>query len=203
MSEAGLQLVAGGRDQAPAEGELDDDDLMRLVQAGRQDAFARLIGRHQRLVVGLAVRYLADAAAGRDAAQDVFLALWAERHRYRPRGRFRSYLVSMTLNRCHSLARSRRRRRRKHDRFGRLDAGAGSAGVPLDELLRSERARRVRALLGRLPHKQRAALSLRYGQGLSLEEIARLTEQPLGTVKSHLFRGMRRLKRLLDKGGWR
>ena len=75
---------------ASALSELDDDDLMRLARAGREDAFEALLRRHQPLVLGVAARFLADRALGRDVMQDVFLSLWRERERYKPQARFRS-----------------------------------------------------------------------------------------------------------------
>ena len=105
MPDRKIRLV-----EQPADGSLEsmsDDDLFLLAQADRKDAFEQLIRRHQRLVLGLAIRYLGDPAAGRDVSQDVFLALWSERHRYQPKGRFVSYLISMTTNRCNYVARQR------------------------------------------------------------------------------------------------
>ncbi|MBN2494309.1 MAG: RNA polymerase sigma factor [Deltaproteobacteria bacterium] len=194
-----MKLV--GEQERGAGERLDDDGLMRLVQADRQDAFAMLVGKHQQLVLGLAVRFLGDASLGRDAAQDVFLSLWAERSRYQPRGRFRSYLVSMTLHRCQTLARTRRRQKQRVERMSCQTAEPdGHAELALEKLLEVEQAREVREKLTRLPAKQRQVLILRYTHEMSLEEVAELTGQPLGTVKSHLFRGMKRLQRLLEKG---
>ncbi len=93
--------------------DLEDDDLMLLCRQDRHDAFEVLVQRHEALAFGLATRFLGDRSLGRDVAQDVFLSIWAERERYRPRGRFRSYLVSVTLNRCRHLARQRGSHKRK------------------------------------------------------------------------------------------
>jgi RNA polymerase sigma-70 factor (ECF subfamily) len=177
--------------------DLDDDELMLLVRSGQKDAFETLMRRHQALVFGLAARYLADRAAGRDVMQDVFLALWRERERYKPGGRFRSYLASMTFHRCHMVARSR-------ESHGRRVAQASDdrnpdAELPVDALVERERSREVRALLSRVPDHHRRVLVLRYAEELELEEIAEATGHPLGTVKSHLFRGLKLLRELVRK----
>ncbi|MBW2703217.1 MAG: sigma-70 family RNA polymerase sigma factor [Deltaproteobacteria bacterium] len=181
-------------------GDFSDDDLMLLARANREDAFEVLIKRHQSLVLGLSVRYFADHSMGTDVTQDVFLALWAERERYRARGKFRSYLYSMTLHRCHVVARQRKSHRNKQSKLTTENkARATHTDQPLDALLDAERAREVRELLTHLPPKMRRVMILRFTQELPLEDIASLTDQPLGTIKSHLFRGIRRLAKLLKE----
>ena len=196
MPPPDLKLVCEGSPKEPE--DLADDDLMLLSRSGRQDAFDALVRRHQSLVFGLATRYFADRTLGREVAQDVFLSLWAERERYRPRGKFTGYLVSATFHRCHYLARQRRSHDRKLGDFARESGTRQEPGdLPLDHLVEAERAREVRAKLALLPAGMREVMILRYTQDLSIEEIADLTGKPPGTVKSHLFRGLKRLARLL------
>jgi RNA polymerase sigma factor (sigma-70 family) len=173
-----------------------DDELMLLARAGREDAFEVLLRRYQAFVLGVAARYLGDPAAGRDVMQDVFLALWRERERYKAGGRFRSYLAAMTFHRCHSVARHRRNQAR---RAARGDHGAPADELPLDVLVERERAREVRALLAQVPEHHRRVLILRFAEDLELDEIAAATGHPLGTVKSHLFRGLKTLRAMLTK----
>lgn len=198
MPDRKIRLV-----ESPEAGTLDalsDDDLFVLVQADRKDAFEHLIRRHQRLVLGLAIRYLGDPATGRDVSQDVFLALWSERHRYQPRGRFVSYLVSMTTNRCNYVSRQRSSNQRKVTNLSR-EPDAESKDMPVDELLVREKAKRVRSLLTSLPEKPRQVLILRYTHDMSINEISRATGMPTGTVKSHISRGVNRLHELWTGGG--
>lgn len=195
-----LRIVA--RDHAGASDDATDDELMLLVRANHQAAFEILVRRHQALVLGLATRTLGDASLGRDIAQDVFLALWAERERYELRGRFRSYLVACTIHRCQVVGRQARGRERKH---GALAAtGESQPEVPMDDealraLVEAEERREVRRKLTLLPEKMREVLILRFTQDLPLQEIASLTGLREGTVKSHLFRGLARLHRLIGK----
>lgn len=179
--------------------DLDDDDLMVLAKAGRQDAFETLVSRHQAFVVGLSTRFLGDRAAGRDVAQDVFLALWAERHRYKARGKFRSFVVSMTLHRCHVLARRRKTRHEYVHRQTQADTSRAPSeeDLPLRSVVERERAVELRELLARVPEKQRRVLILRFTLDLTFEEISVATDLPVGTVKSHMFRGLKRLRSLL------
>ena len=172
---------------------------MRLARAGREDAFEALMRRHQPLVLGVAARFLADRALGRDVMQDVFLSLWRERERYRPEGRFRSYLLSLTLHRCHAVARTLRSQRRRATQLASVLPDGSGPDEPIGILVERERARELHALLGSVPVRQREVLILRFGEELELEEIARATGRPLGTVKSHLFRGLKALREMLHR----
>jgi len=199
MTEPRFHLVKDN--SSPELVDLGDDDLMRLTRTGREDAFAVLIRRHQDFVIGLATRYFADRSLGREVAQDVFLALWAGKEKYQPRGKFVSYLFKVTRNRCHVVARAGKNYQRKLDNLAvQAKAGGLSTDVPLDVLVKAERAREVRANLARLPGKTREVLILRFTHELSLLEIASLTDMPLGTVKSHLFRGLKRMTRFMKEG---
>jgi RNA polymerase sigma-70 factor (ECF subfamily) len=198
MKNPNLYLVDGKTEKKL--GDLPDDDLMILARAERKDAFEALVRRHQTLVLALATRFLGDKALGRDVTQEVFLSLWAERYRYRPRGHFRSYLVSVTHHRCHYVARQRRSHGRKLGNLARnMAVGQPEPELPLETLVAAEKAREVRRKLEKLPERIRQVLILRFTQDCSLQEIAELTGLPLGTVKSHLFRGLKRLNRLIGK----
>jgi RNA polymerase sigma-70 factor, ECF subfamily len=197
-----LRLI--GSAQADSTGEPTDDELMLLAKANHQGAFEILVRRHQKLVLGLAVRYVGDASVGRDVAQDVFLALWAERGRYQSRGLFRSYLVSCTIHRCQVAARQARSQERKHGELAKHAEGGAVAPLgngALAMLVEAERRKTVRDKLTCLPEKMREVLILRFTHDLSVEEIAKLTGLREGTVKSHIFRGVARLHRLIGKDG--
>jgi RNA polymerase sigma factor (sigma-70 family) len=196
------ELHVVDRDHTAASDDATDDDLMLLVRAGHQAAFEILVRRHQDLVIGLATRYVGDASVGRDVAQDVFLALWAERERYELRGRFRSYLVSCTIHRCQVVVRQARCHELKNGVLA--TAGQVQTEAPIDDealraLVEAEDRREVRRKLTLLPEKMRAVLILRFTQDLPIQEIASVTGLREGTVKSHLFRGLARLHRLIGK----
>jgi RNA polymerase sigma-70 factor (ECF subfamily) len=75
------------------------------------------------------------------------------------------------------------------------------ASTPLDELIEKSKTAEVRRALTKLPEPVREILILRYTHELSLEEIADATEKPVGTIKSHVFRGLKKLRQTLSKGG--
>lgn len=201
MKKPRIHLVDSPK-QVETLADLEDDDLMLLVRAGRQEAFEIIVKRHQSLVRGLATRFFADGAAGRDVAQDVFMALWAERDRYRAQGKFRSYLVSVALHRCHTLLRKQQTRSEHLQRQSQTSAEPPrpEEDQPIQQVIEREKARQIREMLARIPEKQRRVLILRFTLDLSFEEIATITGLPLGTVKSHALRGLKRLRALLPEG---
>ena len=182
-----------------------DDDLMRLAALDRRDAFETLIHRHQQLVFGLATRYLGNREKGRDVTQDVFLSLWADRHKYRPSGKFRSYITSVCLNRCRVVSRGMSRQAGKVAEYAQEIAaeapdGRGRADMPLDSLLESERRKEIQGYLTKLPENCRTVMIYRYTHDMPLAIIAETTGMPLGTVKSHLLRGVHRIRQMMKKG---
>ncbi|NOZ87389.1 MAG: sigma-70 family RNA polymerase sigma factor [Deltaproteobacteria bacterium] len=196
MERTDLRVVHGSGEGSLE--DLSDDDLMRLAKAERKEAFEVLIRRHQKLVLGFADRFFCDHSKSWDVAQDVFLCLWDERQRYEPRGRFRSYLVSMTIHRCHFIARKQKNREKKLSELTRQrQSHDEESDMPVDQLLEMERSREVREKLLALSERTRDIIILRFTQELTLDEIASVTDLPLGTVKSHIFRGLRQLSKLL------
>ena len=169
-----------------------DDELMRLSSAGMDDAFAVLVRRYQGAVRGYCVRFCGGPGTGDDAAQDVFVELWRTRSRYEPRGKFRSYLFLIAQTRCLNAV-----RRKRHEE--ELSHDIVQPGTELEALLDRDRARRVQQKLELLPRKLREALLLRFSAGLDYEEMARVLARSQSTVRSRVFHGLLRLRRLFGE----
>lgn len=200
MSEADdkkLRLIDGGQAKKDLP-DLDDDELMLLSRDDHQLAFETLIRRHQSSVIGAATRFFNDRQQAREIAQDVFLALWAERKRYVSKGKFKPLLMTMTFNRCRVVARGRNTGRRKLEEVRARAEEVPQDETPLEALVEQSRAKVVREKLAQLPDAQREALILKYGQDMSIAEISRAMSKPEGTVKSHLFRGLKKLKAKME-----
>ncbi len=177
--------------------QIDDEELMVRAQRGNHDSFEILIRRHQKLLLCLAARYLGSRTLAQDVVQEVFLGLWRNRAQYRVCGRLRNYLITMTMNRCRDANRRNFTQEKYSPDVNRESFDIpGGFGLPDQRLNRSETAVFVRSLLTRLTEGTKEVLILRYTQGLPLEEIAQVTGMPLGTVKSHLSRGLKQLHRM-------
>jgi RNA polymerase sigma-70 factor (ECF subfamily) len=181
--------------------DLDDEALVQRVQKRDAEAFAGLYDRHADLVYSVALRVLADPALAEDTAQDVFLRLWRTPEAFDPaRGRFVSWLVSVTRNRAVDEVRTRGRRRLREvgENANPEDPPDGRAEDPqLAVQVQADRLA-VRRALSLLPEEQRTALELAYFSGLTQQEIAERLQQPLGTIKTRTRLALRKLRQALS-----
>ena len=181
---------------------LQDGQLVALVAERDAGAMEALYDRYGKPAYSLARRILADEALAQDVVQEVFLSLWRDAERFDARrGTVATYLLSMTHHRAVDVVRreENQRRWRASDEMLELtpDPGAGVEG----EVEASERRAEVRAALQELPPAQREALALAYFGGYTQREVASLVGVPLGTVKTRMAAGMRRLKDALGDPG--
>jgi RNA polymerase sigma-70 factor (ECF subfamily) len=180
--------------------ERDDDALMLLAGRGLNAAFTVLVERHQGALRAFCVRSVADARAGDDLAQEVFVALWRQRANYQARGHFKAYLFTIALGRCKNERRTRQRRAEQPEQLEQLETQASPNAEQLDRLVAAERQRKLYDLVAKLPEAQRQAILLRYSAELEYAEIAALTAKPEATIRSRVFFGLSRLKKLIGKG---
>ncbi|MGY5036603.1 sigma-70 family RNA polymerase sigma factor [Streptomyces sp. 900116325] len=148
------------------------------------------------LVHTLASRAIGDSREAEDVTQQVFLAAWRGRQGYRPdRGPVPAWLVGITRRKiADALSARTRRTELVLAAAAALPSRATVADAPddlLDHIV-------VTGELARLPHVQRDVLTLAFFGDLTQVQIARRTGMPLGTVKSHVRRGLQRLRVRLD-----
>lgn len=181
-------------------GEQSDATLVVLVAKGRQDALAELYRRHSGPVLGLAKRLIRNVTLAEDVVQEVFVRLWNEPEKYDPgRGSLRSYLLAHAHGRSIDLVRSESARRRREEIEGTV---ARPPGPDVEEQAwRSEVSSTVRAALATLDDAERQAIELAYFGGHPYREVAKLLDQPEGTVKSRIRSGMRRMRSALATAG--
>jgi RNA polymerase sigma-70 factor, ECF subfamily len=181
--------------------EWPDEVLMVAITARDEYAFSVMYDRYIDLVFSTSLRVLADAQLAEDTAQDVFVRLWRRPETFiSERGRFLSWLMSVTRNRAVDELRARGRRRRREGICG-ADTEDALAAVPADDCddpIRwaqlHEEQRFVRNALKQLPREQQAALELAYFGGLTQQEIAGELHEPLGTIKTRIRLGMQKLR---------
>ncbi|MDQ1513006.1 MAG: hypothetical protein QOC59_848 [Microbacteriaceae bacterium] len=187
--------------RAPSDGP-DDLELVRRLQAGDRGAVDDLYERFRRPAFSLARRILGDDAMAEDVVQDVFLSVWRDPWAYeRARGSFASWLLAVVHHKAVDAVRREESQRRRTAQAGdELMLAEPMATRDVDEEAESRVvAEQVRAALGALTHPQREALTLAYYGGYTQREVAALTGAPLGTVKTRMLGGMRRLKEELGR----
>jgi RNA polymerase sigma-70 factor (ECF subfamily) len=193
----------------------DEADWIKMARAGDQSAFGRLVVAYQTPVYNLAYRMLGNAAEAEEAAQETFLRAYTNLRSYDPQRRFRSWLLSIASHYC--IDRLRRRRITwlpledeiavAGDSTTRLSSSQSevakvslTSGSPNPEAVVAEREREayIQRLLAGLSPTDRAAITLRYWNDCSYEEIAETLNLTVSAVKSRLHRARRALAETME-----
>ncbi|MBY3552156.1 sigma-70 family RNA polymerase sigma factor [Modestobacter lapidis] len=185
------------------EGSAADVELLRRMAAGDRSAVDDLYERFRRPAFALARRVLGDDALAEDVVQEVLVTVWRDPGGFDgARGSVSSWLLAMVHHKAVDAVRREESHRRRQVRVGDDLALAAPNQVAdvADEAWAGVVAGRVRAALHALPEAQREALTLAYYGGYTQREVAALTGAPLGTVKTRMLAGMRRLKDQLGTG---
>ncbi len=176
-------------------GGFEDASLLALVLQRDGAALEVIYTRYGRACYSLSRRIVNDESLARDVVQEVFLALWRGAGRYDPgRGGFSTWLLSLTHHKAVDLVRREENLRKRRTTMDVLERRESDAPGVHDQAWSSLRQERVRDALKTLPEPQREALSLAYFGGYTQREIAGLTGTPLGTVKTRMLAGMRRMR---------
>jgi RNA polymerase sigma factor (sigma-70 family) len=169
-----------------------DLELVALTATGGRDAFGELIRRHGSAVRGLLRRMGADPALADDLAQDAFLAAFQQISDFRGEGTFQAWVKRIAARLY--VKRWRREARGQAAALMAMEDGPDAIEAQNDDRIDLDDA------LKSLPRAERLCVSLCYGAGLSHAEAADALNAPLGTVKSHVKRGLDRLRRRLAPG---
>ena len=180
-----------------------DEALVARVAQSDPDALDEVYGRYARSVYGLAYRILGEPAAAEDVVQDVFLKLWRQPGSYNAeRGSLGSWLLGVGHNRAIDVL----RRRRSHQEQALPEAGEPVL-VPdglvdmADVASVREASEAVRRALMRIPPEQRRVIEMAFFEGKTHVEISEELGEPLGTAKTRIRLGMRKLRALLEAEG--
>lgn len=177
-------------------------ELMLRAQAGEVEAFEQLVLAYQGAAFGMLRRILGPREPVEDLAQEAFLRIWRSRDRFRPEGRFTTYLYRVTynlaLNRIRDGARKPLRPLPLEPDGRTLEPMDPGAEVTLEPADREVWADRIGRALQAIPENQRAALVFQHYDGLDLAEIAAILGLSPPAVKSLLHRARERLRELLS-----
>jgi RNA polymerase sigma-70 factor, ECF subfamily len=182
--------------------ELGDADLIGRAADGDAHALEVLYDRYARVVYSFALRIVGDQQVAEELLQEVFFRAWQQGSSFRSsRGSFITWLLSITHNMAIDEVRKRRRRPQKSDNDDPETALAGvpDAGQDVEEEVWLGTLREtISAAMETLPPAQREAIELAYFRGLTQREIADLTGEPLGTIKTRMRLGMQKLRDQLE-----
>jgi RNA polymerase sigma-70 factor (ECF subfamily) len=178
------------------------DELIRGLQAGRPEAFERLVRDYGDRIYRF-VKRLAGERPAEDLTQEVFLRVHRSIESYRPEGRFESWLFTIANHLCIDHV----RRRKPETSLSELDETlapdrfASDAREPLERMEEEERRRALRDAVERLPVEQRQVFLLREEGGMSFREIAELLGCPLNTALGRMHYAMEALRKSMKAYG--
>ena len=171
-----------------------DESLVQETLAGRLEAFDELMKRYERMVFKLAWGFARNRQDALDLTQQVFMKAYRSLRSFRQDANLKTWLMRIAYNEGVSWLRQK----------GRTADGDGESldlipipGTQEQQLLSREREQLIERELGKLNDRYRLAITLRYRQGLPIEEIAAVLQCSEGTTKSMLFRGVRALRNAL------
>lgn len=170
-----------------------EKELLRRAREGDEEAFREIINLHQRQVAATVMGMLGNCPEAEDVGQEVFIQFFRSLERFRGESRVATYLTRIALN----LAVNELRRRKKEKQL----LAAGAEGLLKASNSSQEERNDTRRLLAQalqqLEPRFREVIVLRFLNGYSTEETARLLKLPLGTVLSRLSRAQMKLREIL------
>jgi len=172
--------------------------LLPAVAQGNVSAFEALYDRYASTVYAVLLRILTNADDAQEVLQETFVKAWTSAKMFDAlRGTEAAWLISIARSRAIDRLRSRRIRVEREDEAGR-EISVRSSFVEkttgADHAIHAEERLAVRGALAELPEAQRVALELAYFEGLSQSEIAARLQEPLGTIKTRMQLGMKKMR---------
>jgi RNA polymerase sigma-70 factor (ECF subfamily) len=185
----------------------DDRELVRAFQTGDRTAFDALVRKHKDKLFNLCYWFLGDRQEANDSAQDAFISVYRSLKKFRFESAFTTWLYRIAANTCKNRLKSSEYRHKKKmlwlDNPGKIEDGQYAAEIrdetpsPMVVLEKKERMMLIQKAIASLPADQNTVVVLRDIEGLSYEEVSKITGLNFGTVKSRLSRARQQLRKQL------
>jgi RNA polymerase sigma-70 factor (ECF subfamily) len=177
-----------------------DVELLRRIAGGDRAAFASFYDQYSGLLFSIAVKVLNDAKEAEDVLQEVFMQIWDKASAYDPLlGKPTSWAVTLTRNKAIDRIRAAQRRSKLIEQ-ATVEASVAPNNYPSanEKLHGKENAQMIRSVVAELPPDQRRAIEMAFFSGLTQDEISKKLQEPLGTIKARIRRGMLKLREKLE-----
>jgi RNA polymerase sigma-70 factor, ECF subfamily len=173
---------------------ISDAECVRRLQSGDTDVFEVLVRRHEKTIFNLVYRMLGDYDEAAETSQEVFLSAYRAIDRFRGDANFSTWLYRIALNHTSTKRRSLNRRQQRSVAIEETEPVRDPQPGPAETMERTELRDHVQKALNSLEPDDATVIVLRDLQDIPYDEVARLLEIPVGTVKSRLHRARQALK---------
>ncbi len=187
----------------PADKASDTELMLRFKQQHDQEAFSELVSRHQKSLINFFYRLVWNQEKSEDLAQEVFIKLIKGVRTYEPRAKFTTFLYRIARNlwidklRCGQISTKTVSLDSPIDQDKEKPLSeliAGESSNQTEDIANKELVNRLKKLISGLPEEQQVILNLTYFEGMAYQEVAKIVDIPLGTVKSRLHAAISKLK---------
>lgn len=175
-------------------GTFSEKSLIKAAAAGDSKAFARLLSLYERRVRGLGKRFFKNESDCDDFVQDVFIKVYNGLSSFRGEAQFSTWLMRIAYNTAINAVNRKKESVPLPEDYEILDPGEG----PEEQHLRAITAQVIRDAIKELPERFGTCLDLYFFCDMSYNEISKITELPVNTIKSHVFRAKKLLKERLE-----
>ncbi len=198
----------------PVDAAINPDLLIARARQGEMSAFSKLVELNEEKAIHTAYAFLGNMEDARDAAQESFVKAYQSLGAFKGQSQFSTWLIRIVINQCKDAL----RKRKSHGFFLFLKPVEKDERDPVDtaeskfpdsrkQLMDKEIEDQVRLALETLPFQQKSVFTLRYLEGMSMEEISETLNVSVGAVKAHLWQAGQKMKKnlrhLMPEGGGR
>lgn len=178
---------------------INDNYLIESIVKGDTKAYAQLVNRYKDLVYTLSIRMLRNREEAEEVAQDTFIKVFKSLNKFKGDSKFSTWIYKVTYNTC--LDRIKKNKKYINDiaidefTVNKLDAIDNA----LENMIKEEKSMCIKNCINMLPEDSSALLTLFYFEELSLEEISKIINIEVNTVKVKLFRARKKLAVILEQ----
>ncbi|MBM7604863.1 RNA polymerase sigma-70 factor (ECF subfamily) [Metabacillus crassostreae] len=170
------------------------ENLNKRFREGNQEAFHEIFNLYKKKVYDIALIYTNNRSLADDITQEAFIRMFSKHHLYKEEYSFETWMYRIVVNTANNLLRKQKWLRLfKDDKEESYHIGRSNSQIEL-----GEQSVDILYFVEKLPHKLKAVLVLKYYQDLTQEQIAAILKIPIGTVKSRISLGLKKLRVLIE-----
>ncbi len=172
-----------------------DIELVNEFKNGNISAFDEIVRRYQRKVYSLARKILSNHDDADDVAQEVFIKLFNSLNDFKGESSLFTWIYRITINECNNVL-----RKKKIKEFIPIDEIANLLKLgqtPEQELFDKEERNLIERAVEKLPAKQRTVFVMRFFENLDYEEISKILNKPVGTLKANYFHAVKKIQKFI------